>query len=97
MIRAYSDSPESPDPFQSISFFISWHICEDPYSPSLDMFTYPFVLKACSKLKQKRFDDGSEEFNKEDTLTLIKPSPVFAKYVSELKYEDVDLEEDKTE
>ncbi|KAI3802773.1 hypothetical protein L1987_30916 [Smallanthus sonchifolius] len=42
-------------------------------------------------------DDGSEEFDKEDTLTLIKPSPVSAKDVSELKSEDVDLEEDKTE
>ncbi|KAL8192256.1 hypothetical protein R6Q57_027923 [Mikania cordata] len=52
MIRAYSDSL---DPFQSISFFLSWHNCQDPYSPSPDRFTYPFVLKACSKLKQKRF------------------------------------------
>ncbi|KAI3737748.1 hypothetical protein L2E82_27760 [Cichorium intybus] len=45
-------------------------------------------------------DDGSEEFDKEDTLMLIKPSPVSTKEVSELRSvhsEDADLEEDKTE
>ncbi|KAK1436919.1 hypothetical protein QVD17_02703 [Tagetes erecta] len=44
-------------------------------------------------------DDGSEEFDKEDTLTLIKPSPVSVstKDVTELRSDDVDLEEDKTE
>ncbi|KAM0071973.1 putative tetratricopeptide-like helical domain superfamily, DYW domain-containing protein [Helianthus debilis subsp. tardiflorus] len=52
MIRAYSDSP---DPFHSISFFLHWHTSQDPVFPSPDRFTYPFVLKACSKLKQKRF------------------------------------------
>ncbi|KAI3509599.1 hypothetical protein L1887_24993 [Cichorium endivia] len=52
MIRAYSDSS---DPFQSISLFLTWHNSEDPFSPTPDRFTYPFVLKACSKLKQKRF------------------------------------------
>lgn len=52
IIRAYSDSP---DPFQSISFFLNWHNLQDPFSPSPDRFTYPFVLKACSKLKHKRF------------------------------------------
>ncbi|KAL4555608.1 hypothetical protein LXL04_038232 [Taraxacum kok-saghyz] len=52
MIRAYSDSS---DPFQSISLFLAWHNSEDPFSPTPDRFTYPFVLKACSKLKQKRF------------------------------------------
>ncbi|KAL7591252.1 hypothetical protein Lser_V15G34631 [Lactuca serriola] len=52
MIRAYSDSS---DPFQSISLFLTWHNSQDPFSPTPDRFTYPFVLKACSKLKQKRF------------------------------------------
>lgn len=52
MIRAYSDSS---DPIQSISLFLTLHNCEDPLSPTPDSFTYPFVLKACSKLKQKRF------------------------------------------
>ncbi|KAJ0794459.1 putative transmembrane protein GPR107/GPR108 [Helianthus annuus] len=45
-------------------------------------------------------DDGSEEFDKDDTLTLIKPSPVpiSAKDVGDVRSEDdVDLEEDKTE
>ncbi|CAH1420068.1 unnamed protein product [Lactuca virosa] len=46
-------------------------------------------------------DDGSEEFDKEDSLMLIKPSPVATKEVSEmrsvLQSEDGDLEEDKTE
>nr|XP_043637082.1 transmembrane protein 87A [Erigeron canadensis] len=45
-------------------------------------------------------DDGSEEFDKEDTLTLIKPSPVSTKDVTELRSvhsDDGDLEEDKTE
>ncbi|KAI3512489.1 hypothetical protein L1887_19805 [Cichorium endivia] len=45
-------------------------------------------------------DDGSEEFDKEDSLMLIKPSPVSTKEVSELRSvhsEDADLEEDKTE
>ncbi|XP_071736925.1 pentatricopeptide repeat-containing protein At4g21065-like [Rutidosis leptorrhynchoides] len=54
MIRAYSDSP---DPFQSISLFLTWHnnYIDDPFSPLPDRFTYPFVFKACSKLKLKRF------------------------------------------
>ncbi|XP_076890409.1 uncharacterized protein LOC143541473 [Bidens hawaiensis] len=47
-------------------------------------------------------DDGSEEFDKDDTLTLIKPSPVSValttKDLAELRSDDdVDLEEDKTE
>lgn len=45
-------------------------------------------------------DDGSEEFDKDDTLMLIKPSPVSTKEVGELRSvlsEDGDLEEDKTE
>lgn len=45
-------------------------------------------------------DDGSEEFDKEDTLTLIKPSPVSTKEVTELRLvhsDDGDLEEDKTQ
>ncbi|KAI3509921.1 hypothetical protein L1887_25446 [Cichorium endivia] len=52
MIRASSNSS---DPFQSISLFVTWHNFEDPFSPTPDRFTYPFVLKACLKLKQKRF------------------------------------------
>ncbi|KAI3753830.1 hypothetical protein L2E82_25894 [Cichorium intybus] len=52
MIRASSNSS---NPFQSISLFLTWHNFEDPFSPTPDRFTYPFVLKACSKLKQKRF------------------------------------------
>lgn len=52
MIRAYSDSP---DPFQSISIFLALLSSDDPLSPKPDRFTYPFVLKAGSKLKLKRF------------------------------------------
>ena len=45
-------------------------------------------------------DDGSEDFDKEDTLTLIKPSHVSTKDVTELRSvhsDDGEVEEDKTE
>ncbi|XP_009588497.1 pentatricopeptide repeat-containing protein At5g66520-like [Nicotiana tabacum] len=48
MIRAYSDSP---DPTRSLSLFLSMHCREEPIVPGPDKFTYPFVLKACSKLR----------------------------------------------
>ncbi|OIT08362.1 PREDICTED: pentatricopeptide repeat-containing protein At4g21065-like [Nicotiana attenuata] len=48
MIRAYSDSP---DPNRSLSLFLSMHCREEPVVPGPDKFTYPFVLKACSKLR----------------------------------------------
>nr|XP_016476725.1 PREDICTED: pentatricopeptide repeat-containing protein At4g21065-like [Nicotiana tabacum] len=48
MIRAYSDSP---DPTRSISLFLAMHCREETVIPGPDKFTYPFVLKACSKLR----------------------------------------------
>ncbi|KAK2966017.1 hypothetical protein RJ640_017095 [Escallonia rubra] len=48
MIRAYSDSR---DPTQSISLFLSMHHQQRVDTPRPDKFTYPFVLKACSKLR----------------------------------------------
>ncbi|KAM7482630.1 hypothetical protein LguiB_007213 [Lonicera macranthoides] len=52
MIRAYSDCP---DPEQAISLFLAMHHQLGHYTPLPDKFTYPFVLKACSKLRQTRF------------------------------------------
>lgn len=52
MIRAYSDSP---DPFQSLSLFLAMHLQDANFAaPRPDKFTYPFVFKACSKLKDAR-------------------------------------------
>ncbi|KAK3008154.1 hypothetical protein RJ639_015133 [Escallonia herrerae] len=48
MIRAYSDSR---DPTQSISLFLTMHHQQHVDTPRPDKFTYPFVLKACSKLR----------------------------------------------
>ncbi|KAG5577944.1 hypothetical protein H5410_058078 [Solanum commersonii] len=52
MIRAYSDSP---DPARSITLFLSMHCRREEQHgvvvPGPDKFTYPFVLKACSKLR----------------------------------------------
>ncbi|XP_074275431.1 pentatricopeptide repeat-containing protein At4g21065-like [Silene latifolia] len=49
MVRSYCDSS---DPFQSISLFLAMHL-QEPHRtvPKPDNFTYPFVLKACGKLK----------------------------------------------
>ncbi|CAO2813420.1 unnamed protein product [Amaranthus hypochondriacus] len=49
MVRAYS---ESSDPFESISLFVAMQM-EQPsvIAPRPDKFTYPFVVKACSRLK----------------------------------------------
>ncbi|CAN4120436.1 unnamed protein product [Withania somnifera] len=49
MIRAYSDSP---DPNKSIILFLNMH--NSKTGPRPDKFTYPFVLKACSKLRDGR-------------------------------------------
>ncbi|KAK4369503.1 hypothetical protein RND71_013295 [Anisodus tanguticus] len=50
MIRAYSDSP---DPTRSITLFLDMHCREEEERvvPDPDKFTYPFVLKACAKLR----------------------------------------------
>lgn len=49
MIRAYSDTS---DPSQSLSLFLAMHLQQPPSTaPMPDKFTYPFVLKACGRLK----------------------------------------------
>ncbi|KAA8546002.1 hypothetical protein F0562_020547 [Nyssa sinensis] len=47
MIRAYSDSP---DPTEALTLFLSMHQ-QDHNIPRPEKFTYPFVLKACTKLR----------------------------------------------
>ncbi|KAM0029589.1 hypothetical protein Hdeb2414_s0018g00527821 [Helianthus debilis subsp. tardiflorus] len=72
MIRAYFDSP---DPFHSISVFLHWHNSQDPFSPSRDQFTYPFVLKAFSKLKQKSFGKHLHEMVYKSRFEFDEPDP----------------------
>ncbi|MFS7997209.1 hypothetical protein Hanom_Chr12g01138971 [Helianthus anomalus] len=69
MIRAYIDSP---DPFHSIPVFLHWHNFQDPFSPSRDQFTYLFVLKAFSKLKQKSFGKHLHEMVSSPGLSSTK-------------------------
>lgn len=49
MVRAYC---ETPDPHQSIFLFLAMHM-EQPHgvAPKPDKFTYPFVAKACGRLR----------------------------------------------
>ncbi|KAK9286879.1 hypothetical protein L1049_015285 [Liquidambar formosana] len=51
MIRAYS---QSPDPTQALALFLSMcqqhHQC--PNAPRPDKFTYPFLLKSCTRTKR---------------------------------------------
>ncbi|XP_027112220.1 pentatricopeptide repeat-containing protein At4g21065-like [Coffea arabica] len=49
MIRAYSDLTH---PAQAISLFLAMQNPPSPSTPRPDKFTFPFVLKACSKLCQ---------------------------------------------
>ncbi|XP_021738682.1 pentatricopeptide repeat-containing protein At4g21065-like [Chenopodium quinoa] len=49
MIRAYC---ESSDPYQSIFLFLAMHNDQSHgFVPKPDKFTYPFVLKACGRLR----------------------------------------------
>lgn len=49
MVRAYC---ESADPYQSIFLFLAMHMEQPPgVAPKPDKFTYPFVVKACGKLR----------------------------------------------
>ncbi|KAI5669129.1 hypothetical protein M9H77_18982 [Catharanthus roseus] len=52
MIRAYSDSH---DPMQALHFFLKMLDRPIPNTPRPDKFTFPFVLKSCSKLRRTRF------------------------------------------
>ncbi|KAL3515139.1 hypothetical protein ACH5RR_022041 [Cinchona calisaya] len=49
MIRAYSDLTY---PTQAISLFLAMQNIPSPTTPRPDKFTFPFVLKACSKLRR---------------------------------------------
>ncbi|PHT35270.1 hypothetical protein CQW23_27070 [Capsicum baccatum] len=51
MIRAYSDSP---DPTRSIRLFLTMHEEPGVVVPRPDKYTYPFVLKACGRLRDVR-------------------------------------------